>query len=197
MKNLLLFILIFAFSFPAQSQQIKGVKSFYKKYKKTEGSVNFVFPGFLVWLGTGIANEMVKEPEIKAGLKLAKRFKTMRLLVMEDVSAVSDDDFNQLVYSVKKNDFEDMITVREKSAKIHIMAKGKNDKLKSLLVLVKEEDSFVMMNMKTNIRAKDLNKFINEIMKSEKVRKKFKEIPEEEKQPQDKEKKKKKPAIRA
>lgn len=179
MKNLLLLIFLFTIPFAAQSQN-RGIKNFYHKYKKTEGTHNFVLPGFLIWLSTGVANEIVDDPEAKVALKFARKFKTMRLLTMEDGNNVTKEDYKNLVASAKKGNYEELISVKEKGTKIHIMGRGKKGKFKNLLVLVSEEDSFTMMNMKTNIKVKDINRLINDLMKLEKVRKKLKKEKQEE-----------------
>ena len=181
MKNLLL-LSIFLFSIPlSQQAQNRAVRNFYHKYKKTEGTRNFVLPGFLIWFATGVANEIVDEPEAKVALKFAKKFKTMRLLAMEDVNHVTAEDYNKLISGVKKKNYEELISV------------------KNLLILVSEEDTFTMMSMKTKIRTKDLNRLINDLMKLEKVRQKVKkeEEPEAPPTPPTKEKEKKKKDIKA
>ncbi len=195
MKNLLLCIFLFSFSISAYSQN-RSIKNFYHKYKKEEGTRNFVLPGFLIWFGTGIANEMTDDEEAKVFLKFAKKFKTMRFLVQEDDNTISREDYNQLVAGAKKGNYEELISVKEKGKTFHIMGRGKNDKLKNLLILVSAEDTFVMMSMKTKIKTKDLNRLINDLMELEKIREKLKKKEEEEKAPPPPTEKKDKP-IRA
>lgn len=197
MKNLLFCICFICFSLSATAQN-RAIKKFYHKYKKEDNTVNFVLPGFLVWFGTGMANEIVKDEEAKIFLRFAKKFKTMRLLVMEDQNTITAEDYNNLIAGVKKNNYEELISVKQKGTQIHIMGRGNSKKFKNLLILVSEEDSFVMMNMKTKIKPKDLNRLINDLMKLEKVKEKIKkeEKPKEEETPPPTEKKKKKP-IRA
>lgn len=167
--------------FMVQAQYMTGVKGFYHKYKKSENATSFVLPGFLVWIGAGIARSAVDEPEAKIALRFAKKFKTMRLLVMEDGHEVTEEDYLQLVYAAQKQNYEPMISFKEKGQNVQIFAKGKKDKLKRLLILVKSEDEFVLMDMKTKIRTKDLNRMVNDFMQLEKVRKKIIPMPEEEK----------------
>ena len=191
MKNILL--LTFLISLPMCGQaQNRAVKNFYHKYKKYENTRNIVIPGFLIWFSTGIANEFIDtdKPEAKIALKFAKKFKKTRILVMEDDNHVTTEDYNKLIAGAKNNNYEELISVRDKGTTFHIMGRGKKDKLKNLLILVSEEDSFMMMNMKTKIRTKDLNRLINDLMELEKVRKKIKKD-EEEVPPPTEEKKKK------
>lgn len=179
MKNLLLLIFLFQIPFVAQSQN-RSIKNFYHKYKKTEGTRNAVIPGFLIWLATGIANESIgDEPEAKIALKFAKKFKTMRFLVMEDENHVTQEDFQKLMSGAKKANYEELISVKRNGEYIQILGRGKNDKLKNLLVLVSAEDSFMMMSMKTKIKTKHLNRLINDLIKLDKVQKKIKKKEQE------------------
>jgi len=163
------------------AQYNTGVKGFYHKYKKADNTTSFVLPGFLVWVGSSIAKGAVSEPEAKIALRFAKKFKTMRFLVMEDGHQVSEDDYQQLVFSAKKKSYEELISVKNKGQTFHIFSKGKKDKLKRLLILVKSENEFVMMDMKTKIKSQDLNRLINDLMELEKVKEKIKPMQEEDK----------------
>lgn len=189
MKNLLLIIFLCSFSISAQSQK-RTIKNFYHQHKKEEGMRNFVIPGFLVWLGTGVANEIVDEEEAKIFLKFAKKFKTMRFLAQEDGNSITQEEYNQLVAGAKKGNYEELISVKDKGKTFHIMGRGKKDKLKNLLILVSSEDTFVMMSMKTKIKVKDLNRLINDLMELERVREKIKKKEEPEETPPPTEKKK-------
>ena len=181
MKNLITITLLLLFPLMSNAQYMTGVKGFYHKHKRTENAKGFVLPGFMIWLGAGIGKTAVEEPEAKIALRFAKKFKTMRFLIMEDGHSVSDEDFLQLVYSAQKQNYEPVISVREKGQDVQIFAKGKKDKLKKILILVKSEDEFVMMDMKTKIRTKDLNRLINDLMELEKVKTKIKPMNEEDK----------------
>ncbi|MEM6965529.1 MAG: DUF4252 domain-containing protein [Bacteroidota bacterium] len=193
MKNLLLLICLVSISWSAAAQN-RSVKNFYHKYKRYEDTRNFVLPGFLVWLSTGIANEITTDQEAKVFLKFAKKFKKMRFLVMEDGNQITADDYNKLIAGAKKENYEELISIKNKGANIQIMGRGKKDRLKNLLVLVSEEDTFVMMNMKTKIRVKDLNRLINDLVELEKVQEKLKKEEETPPTPPVEKKKKKLPS---
>lgn len=182
MKNLLLLLFILMLPFCTQAQN-RSIKNFYHKYKRSENTTNFVLPGFLVWFGTGIANEITDDEEAKLFLKFAKKFKTMRLLVMEEGNVVTAEDYKKLVQGARSSNYEELISIKDKGQDIRIMGRGKKDKLKNLLVLVSSEDGFVMMNMKTKIKVKDLNRLVNELMKLDKVKSKIKKAEEEETPP--------------
>jgi len=181
MKNLLLLTLLLLIPFIGNGQYNTGVKGFYHKYKKSDNAKGFVLPGFMVWLGAGIAKSAVDEPEAKIALRFMKKFKTMRFLIMEEGHQVDEEDFLQLIYSARRQNYEPMISFKGNGEHVQIFAKGKKDKLKKLLILVKSEDEFVMMDMKTKIKVKDLNRLVNDLMELEKVKERIKPMREEDK----------------
>ena len=200
MKYILLLVSLICLPMLMQGQN-RAVKNFYHKYKKYDGSRGIMVPGFLIWLGSGVAKEVVKKenPEAKIFLRFVKKFKTMRVLVMEEENLVSKDDLQSLIVSAKKGKYEEIISVRENGTHISIMGRGKKDKLKNLLIVVSSEDEFVMLHAKTKIKVKDINRLIGELMELEKVQEKLRkeEKPKEEIPPPPADKKKKDKPIRA
>ena len=103
-------------------------------------------------------------------------------MVSEDYNPVKKDDFRNLVKNVRTTAYEDLISVRSEDADVQIMINEKGDKIKGLLILVSEEDTFVLLHLKTKLKYKDINKaiklFQDELpIKKEKKKKKKKEIP--------------------
>lgn len=130
-------------------------------------------------MGASIGKGQMDKEDKKAmaGLKLIKSVKSMKLLLMEDVNLVSEKDYNKLVSDVKrKGKMSEMITVREGSTRINIMVRDKRKKISRLMILVSEEDGFIMLSMKTKLKYKDLNKLLQEFMKDDE---KIKIAPEE------------------
>ncbi len=165
-----------------------SVKNFYRQHKRGEEVTKMNIPGWLIWLGTGIANEIVKEEEVKLGLSLAKKVRNLRFLTDESGGQVSPEHVSRLVSNVKKHSYEDLIYVREEAMTVNFMIRGKEDKIKNLLILVNDDNELVMVSMKTNLTIKDLSQVINSFQDD--IKKKMKK---EEKNPPPKEEKKKIP----
>ena len=201
MKNILLLVSLMCLPLLMQGQK-RAVKNFYHKYKKYEGSRGIMVPGFLIWLGSGVAKQVVKNddnPEAEIFMKYVKKFKTMRVLVMEEENLVAKEDLKHLIVAAKKGKYEEIISVREGGTHISIMARGKKSKLKNLLILVSSEDEFVMLHAKTKIKVKHINQLLGELMELERVQEKLRkeEKPQEALPPPPAEKKKKDKPIRA
>lgn len=157
----------------------KSINKFYHKYKRADNTVNMTLPGFVLGMGASFARKHMDKEDKKAlmALEFTKSIKSIRFLVMEDANLVSQKDYNQLVEGLKKKDkLSELITVRDGSTSVNIMIRDKKKHISNFVVLVSEEDEFVMLSFKTKIRYKDLNKFLREVLKDNE---KIKVVPEE------------------
>ncbi len=180
MKPILALILIILFPLFANAQT-KAINEFYRSHKKDKGTINLALPGFVIRLGASIARPHLDEEEIKIGLRFAKKMKGLKLLVAEDESTVTRDQYLQLVSEVKSNQYEELIMVHEGDTDVNIMVREKKDKIRGLLILVRESDSFVMMSMKTKFKMEDVNQLVKDIMREKLLKKKKEEPPKKSK----------------
>jgi Domain of unknown function (DUF4252) len=177
MKNFILFCLLIILPFGVYSQ--KSINKFYHKYKRADNTVNFTLPGFVLGLGASIGRKHIDKEDKKAlmALEFTKAIKSIRFLVMEETNLVSQKDYNNLIEDLKTKDkISELITVREGNTRVNIMVRDKRKHISNLLIIVSEEDEFVMISVKTKLKYKDLNKFLKEIMKSDE---KIKVVPDE------------------
>lgn len=162
--------LLFTCAVLVSCSSTKSVSGFYHANKKD--AVNFTVPGWLIWFGTGIANEYVKDPEIKAGLAIAKKVKRVRLLVKEKENQVPASDVATLVNNLRNDHFEDLIYVKDGTTTFSMMIREKKDKIRNLFILVHEPDQLMMIEMKTRLRYKDIRNLIHSFKKEIKPLKK-------------------------
>ncbi len=165
MKNTCLILLILFVTSSGMAQ--KSVRKFYNKVNKSEETVKLTLPGFLIHMGAGITrNHVDKDPDAKLFLEMTKYIKSIKIVVAEDAQAISQEDYTRFVDIARKKDkFDDLIMVKDGKTNVNIMMRGNTRKIKNLLILVNDGDEFVMLSMKTNLKYKDLNKFLGEIMK--------------------------------
>ncbi len=148
----------------------KSVRKFYKNVKRSEESVKLTLPGFLIHMGAGIARNHVEDDlNAKLGLELTKYIKSIKIVTSDAENAISQQKYSEFVDIARKKDkFEDIIMVKEGGgANVNIMMRGNDKKIKNLLILVKDEGEFVMLSMKTNMKYKHLNKFLEAILTKE------------------------------
>lgn len=169
MRFTILILAFFTLSWSPCGAQ-KPTTLFYHTHKHKEGVTNFKMPGWLIWLGGGIAQGFAREPEAKAGLKLARKVKKLRLLATEDGSPITSAEVNEFITDIHSSGFEDLLVVKEGSSTVHILSREKKEKLKNLVILVNDEEEFVYMDMKSRLKYEDLSELVNTILKAENMK---------------------------
>lgn len=184
MKTLLLIISITLFGITTLEAQ-QPAADFYRQHKRDEGVRNFKIPGWLMWFGSGIAYDMVKDEGAQAALKLARKVKKMRLMVVENENPIPTAAVQNFVSESRRGGYSDLIYVRDGATEVNIMGRIKKDKFKDLVFMVSEEDEFIFFHMKSNIKMKDLNEmlqmFMNDLPINDETRRKEKEAREKKK----------------
>ena len=183
MKNLLLFVFALSMLLTSCASEPNTAGGFYTKYKKKEGVQNIKLPGWLIWSGSGIAKSFVKDPDVKAGLKLAKKVKKLRFMMAEEYNPIPANEIKGFIANLRQNDFEDLIYVREGTTNVSIMVRlqDEKEKIKDLMILVNEEDQFVFISAKTKIKYQDIADLVTTLLKN----RKGDETEKEQEQPQE------------
>jgi hypothetical protein len=147
MKNLLLLLCLTTFSFSLSAQ--KSVKRFYNKYKHAENVTNVKVQGWMI-------KTVLTFVEDFEGQDIVKKVTKLRVLSMENGNVVSEKDLNKLIQGVKSENFEDLMTIREGSTNVRFLIRDNDRKIKDLLVIVCEENEFVLISIECNLKWKDL-----------------------------------------
>ena len=177
MKKFTIIGLLFTLPFLLFSQS--SINHFYHKYKRADNTTSMTLPGFVIKIGGKFARKhMDKEDKMAMmALEFTKSIRSIRLLVMEETNLVSQKDYNKLVNDLKtKNKISELITVRDGDTRVNIMIRDKKKHISNIVIIVSEENEFVLVSIKAKIKYKHLNKFLIEIMKSDE---KIKVVPEE------------------
>jgi hypothetical protein len=168
MKHLL-FCLFFSVSFFQLSAQDGAI---YWKYKDYDDSKSFTIPGFL----PKFASIFIKG---KAERRLVRRTGRTRVMFFEKNSPMTPTDFVKLSKKTKRRGgLEEIITVKDGKTNVRILAKENGKRIRKLVILVQDEEEFVMVSVKGRFRYKDLNTLIKKYSKeTEKKKGKVKDIP--------------------
>ncbi len=180
MKNILPILLLLCL--PAlMSAQTRSINQFYNKYKHGKETMNFTVPGWLIRLGSSIAKNHVDGPEEKAALNMARKIRKAKLLIMENQNRIDPKDMQRLIDDVKRRDhFEELIYVRDGKTRVNMLIRNSAETIENMLILVSEEDEFVMVSLKTRLRFDDLNELIRSLEKDMD----FDILPDEEEAPE-------------
>ncbi|MCB0643719.1 MAG: DUF4252 domain-containing protein [Phaeodactylibacter sp.] len=141
--------------------QTRSLNNFYHTYKHAENAHAFTIPGWVMKLGAAIGKKHVDGDVERQALKMVKKVKKLRLLVMEDYNLVTPQALNGLVDGVSSEKFEEALTVRTGDTRVHFFMRDKKDKIKNLLILVSEADTFVLFSAKTKLKYEDISELIN------------------------------------
>lgn len=163
MKKFSLLLVCFIICLQCLNSQTRITNSFYDKYKRYEGVMNFSFPGWIFDLGASIAKPFVEDDEDKVALDVIKKIEKVNLLIMENANVVPKADYEKFVRDLKKLDrFENLISVREKNNNVNIMIREENNRIRNVVIAVSEKENFVLISLKTDLQLEELNEIIKE-----------------------------------
>lgn len=114
-----------------------------------------------MWLGGGIAYNSLKDKETKVALRYARKIGKLRLLASEKGASLPQSEVNAFVDQIKSNGYEDLIQIDSPGSSVRIMTRDHKDKIKNLLLLIRDEDGFVFMDMKSRIKYSEISDLIN------------------------------------
>lgn len=160
---LLLTMVVLSGSLSAQN----SVGEFYQKFKKQEAVTNFKLPGWLVWIGTGLVYNSVKDEETRTWLRLARKLGKFRLMQSENSNSITKEDLSNFVSGLKaKSDYDDLVYVRNEDTDLNVMIReGANGRLKELLVVGSDDGETIFLSAKTRLRMKDINEVLDHYLK--------------------------------
>ncbi len=151
--------------------QPKAIKSFYDKYKNLEGVEDIKLQGWLIKLAAGFADE---DPEAK---RLLKKITQLRILTMDHGNLVSQQEYNQLVKTIKQENFEDLFMVKDEGKNIQFLIREKGETITDVLLLISGDKEFVLLSLEGLLKFSDLNDLNIEVEGSDH----FKKLPENKK----------------
>lgn len=149
MKYVILFVVLLSTA-NASLAQTKAINQFYNKYKHLENTEKIKLGGFLLQLAGRFSDDEATD-------QWMKKISSLRIMTINNGNPVSSDDYNDLIKSVKKEAFEDLMTVREDGKKIQFLIREKGDSITDLLLLVSGEDEFTLLSLEGLLKFSDLN----------------------------------------
>ena len=146
-----LFVLLLAGFLPLLSTaQNKEIKKFYDKYRSLDNVQDIKLQGWVLKLASTFTDEEEAE-------KILKKITQLRVMIMEDGNLVSPQEYNNLVRSVKKDRFEELIKIKEEGQDIEFMIREENDAITDVLIMVSSPDQFVLLSLEGKLKFSDLN----------------------------------------
>ncbi|MEM6965530.1 MAG: DUF4252 domain-containing protein [Bacteroidota bacterium] len=142
MKKILLALAMLAIPLFAFSQH-ECIEKFYNKYISDEKVTDISLDGWILSLAAKMTDE--------EGTEILEKVTKLRIMVAEDKNVVPKADIKQLMRDVRKNQFEDLLTVREEDTRVNFMIREEGDKITNVLVVVHGADEFVLLSLEGSL----------------------------------------------
>ena len=158
--------LLFLFAFMAVgltiSAQTASLDRFIRKHKRTASGdkIDMTLPGFLVRFGISfIDKDDLEGVDIK---RISRKIQEVRIVSLEKGVSVQHAEFQQLMTDIKAENFEELVTVREKGGdRVNIMIRERKGFIEDILLFVNDHDGeFVMVNLEGKFTMEDINKMM-------------------------------------
>ena len=165
MKHLL-FILCLGFGINAQAQSAT-FDSLCSKLTFEEDAMQVKVPGWILRMGLSMA-----EMDDEVGMTMTALKKGLRkahILILEN-RGISNSLYRRMQNEFRKDGFEEYVSIRDGSDRVHIMLKEKKDCISNMMIMVNDEcGEFVAVNLKTKLTYEDLEDLMSTINRSDGV----------------------------
>ncbi len=142
--------------------QSKTLKSFHEKYHDDRDATNITIDGTLLNLVGALAAYAEDDEEAQAFANIAKNIKSMNILSVPMYgTGLSGKEVSGLRRNLKKESYEELMTMRDGDQKINFLADADEKQLRNMVVLVEDKDELVVMNINGLLNMKDLSKLVS------------------------------------
>lgn len=156
MKKLITLLLLAGVTTIAFGQS-KTVAEFHSKYKDDRDAKVVSINGGLFKLISSIASFDESDEDAKVIARIAENITSMEILSIPLYKTGFDTkSIDDMRSDLKKEKYEELMTVKEGSDRIYFMTQGSDTQIKNMLVLISEEDEFMVMNVNGALDMKDL-----------------------------------------
>ena len=149
MKNIVIAILLSTVPLSLFAQT-KTIDRFYKKYQTHEEATMLEMQGYALKLAADKAKETC------AG-KILQKISHLRVLSMEESNKVANKEIKQLMDSAKKNNFEDLMKIKDGTNMVEFLLRQENNYISNVLVVVNGPSEFVLLSIEGQLQFSDLN----------------------------------------
>lgn len=149
MKNLTIVLFLFMSFFGFGQNEIIG--DFYDQYKEVEEVTDVKLQGWLLKLASEFSDE--KEEE-----RVLNNISFLRILLMSEGNVVAPKSLKQLIKDVKKDNFEQLIQIRNEGSLVDVYIREKDDHITDVLALINDpDDAFILLSVEGHLKFSDLN----------------------------------------
>lgn len=147
MKKIIIAFAILAIPFLSFSQH-ESIEKFYDKYVGNENISDISLNGWIL----SMASKMAEED----GTEILQKITKLRIMLAEEKNIVAKSDIKKLMRDVRKNNFEDLMTVRDEGTRVNFMIREEGENITNVLVIIQGEGDFILLSLEGNLNFDDL-----------------------------------------
>lgn len=139
-----LFLIITTLSFG----QTRALNKFINHHKTADNALAISVPGWMLDI-VGYSARVLDEDDEEAReiLALTDNISKVRVLIVEENTKISSDDINHLINGLKRDKFEELITVRSEEANIRLLIKERRNIIKNITAVIEDDDQLILMTL--------------------------------------------------
>lgn len=157
MKRLFAIALCTVLGLTVSFGQSKTVREFQEKYENDrDASVVHLNRG-LFKMVSGIASLAEDDEDAQTMARISDGIKSLDVVSVPFYkSGVDPSEIDNLRKRLKREDYEELMEVKDGRDRVYFLTQGDGSEIKNVVVLVREEERLVVMNMDGTIDMKDL-----------------------------------------
>ena len=162
MKRIFLAFMLLVLLCPRSiNAQTKAINTFYKKHKKAEGANHMSIPAVAIDIAASIVKMSAETEQEKQGIKLLRKVNKVKFLQFESGDPFFKEEVRQFKTSLKKESFDEMLSMRNDGTRLEFMIKPHKGKLKNIILYIKDGPEVSLISLKTKIKLKDIQHLLN------------------------------------
>jgi len=138
----------------AASAQEDAITKFFSKYQNDDSFTQINITGRMFSLFTNFEAEDEEDQEM---IDAVSKVKGLKILAKEDI-ANGQELYEEAFRLIDSNEYEELMTIREKDNDMKFLIKEKNGIIAELLMVIGSEDSFFLLSLVGDIDLKQISK---------------------------------------
>jgi hypothetical protein len=156
MKNLYI-LLVLVFSCSIANSQTRSLNKFINHHKVQDNALAISVPGWMFDLA-GFSTNFIDDAdhEAKEILKLTDKINRVRVLIVDEHAKVESKDVKKLINGLKRDNFEELITVKSEGTYVKLMIKEKRNQIRNITAFIQSDDSMILMTLSGKFKLEDI-----------------------------------------
>ncbi len=137
--------------------QSKTVKEFHDKYRDDRDAKVVRLNGSLFKLIAQIASYDEDDEDAQAVSRIGEGIESMDIVAVPLFdSGLTPAEFDRMKNELKDEKYEELMEMRDGREKVSVLTQGNKNQVKNMVILVREDESIVVMNVNGTLDMKDV-----------------------------------------